>query len=46
MATAADDRIYQLHYLGGDGVSVTANLITDDDLGANNCIVSGYAVVS
>jgi hypothetical protein len=46
VATAADDRIYQLHYLGGDGVSVTANLITDDDLGANNCIVSGYAVVS
>ncbi len=45
-ATASDDRIYQLHYLGGDGVSVTANLITDDDLGANNCIVSGYAVVS
>ena len=44
--TASDDRIYQLHYLGGDGMSVTAHLITDDDLGANNCIVSGYAVVS
>ena len=41
----ADDRIYQLHYLGGDGASVTANIITDDSLGANNCIVSGYAVV-
>jgi len=43
--TASDDRIYQLHYIGGDGVSVTAQLISDDDLGANNCIVSGYAVV-
>jgi hypothetical protein len=45
VATAADDRIYDLHYLGGDGVSVTAQLITDDDLGASNCIVSGHAVV-
>lgn len=42
--TASDDRIYQLHYIGGHGVSVTAQLITDGDLGANNCIVSGYAV--
>lgn len=42
---AADDRIYQLQYLGGDGGSVTAHIITDDNLGANNCIVSGYAVV-
>jgi hypothetical protein len=43
--TASDDRIYQLHYVGGDGVSVTAHIITDDNLGTNNCIVSGYAVV-
>lgn len=43
--TAADDRIYQLHYFGGDGNSVTAHIITDDNLGTNNCIVSGYAVV-
>jgi hypothetical protein len=42
---AADDRIYQLQYLGGDGGSVTAHIITDDSQGANNCIVSGYAVV-
>ena len=44
--TASDDRIFQLHYLSGTGADVTAQLITDDDLGANNCIVSGYAVVS
>ena len=44
--TAADDRIFQLHYLSGTGADVTAQIITDDDLGANNCIVSGYAVVS
>ncbi len=44
-ASASDDRIYQLHYLAGNGADVTAQLITDDDLGASNCVVSGYAVV-
>ena len=44
-ATASDDRIYQVQYVGGNGVSVTAHLITDGDLGGDNCIVSGYAVV-
>jgi hypothetical protein len=43
--TASDDRIYEIDYLGGDGASVSVHLITDDDLGTNNCIVSGYAVV-
>lgn len=42
---ASDDRIFQLHYLAGNGTDVTAHLIADDDLGANNCVVSGYAVV-
>ena len=45
VVTAADDRMYEVHYLGGNGVSVTAHLITDDDVGTNNCVVSGYAVV-
>ena len=45
-ATASDDRIYQLHYIGGDGVNVSVHLITDDDLGTNNCIAGGYAVVT
>ena len=44
-ATASDDRIYDIDYLGGDGASVSVHLITDDDLGTNNCVVSGYAVV-
>jgi hypothetical protein len=44
-AVAADDRIYDVDYLGGDGASVSAHLITDDDAGTNNCVVSGYAVV-
>ena len=44
--TASDDRVYELHYIGGDGVSVAAHLITDDNVGANNCVVSGYAVVT
>jgi hypothetical protein len=43
--TAADDRIYELHYIGGDGTNVTAHLITDDDQGGNNCVVGGYAVL-
>jgi hypothetical protein len=45
-ADASDDRIFQLHFLAGNGADVTAHLITDDDLGASNCIVSGYAVVN
>jgi hypothetical protein len=45
VATASDDRIFQLHYLAGNGPDVTAQLISDDDLGASNCVVSGYAVV-
>jgi hypothetical protein len=45
VAAAADDRIFQLHYLAGNGADVTAQLITDDDLGPSNCVVSGYAVV-
>jgi hypothetical protein len=44
-ATASDDRMYDIDYLGGDGASVSVHLITDDDLGTNNCVVSGYAVV-
>jgi hypothetical protein len=44
-AAASDDRIYDIDYLGGNGASVSVHLITDDDLGVNNCIVSGYAVV-
>ena len=44
-ATASDDRIYNLQYLGGDGAIVSANVITDDEAGADDCVVSGYAVV-
>jgi hypothetical protein len=44
-ALTDDDRIFQLHYLAGNGADVTAHLIADDDLGASNCVVSGYAVV-
>jgi hypothetical protein len=44
-ASASDDRIYQVHYLAGNGADVTAQLSTEDDVGASNCVVSGYAVV-
>lgn len=44
-AGASDDRVYTVHYLGGDGTDITLHLITDDDLGSSNCIVSGYAVI-
>jgi hypothetical protein len=43
--TASDDRIYDIDYLGGDGAGVSVHVVTDDDLGTNNCVVSGYAVV-
>jgi hypothetical protein len=45
IVTAADQRIYELHYLGGDGTDVTAHLTTQGNLGANVCVASGYAVV-
>jgi hypothetical protein len=40
-----DNRVYQLHYSGGDGRVVSANLATESNIGADNCVVSGYAVV-
>jgi hypothetical protein len=45
-ASAAGDRVFQLHYLGGNGTDVTAHLIADDEVGGSNCLVSGYAVVA
>jgi hypothetical protein len=45
-ALPGPDRVFEVSYLGGDGASVTVHLITDDDLGTSNCIVSGYAVVA
>ena len=44
-ALPAANRSYRVHYLGGDGNSVTAHVITDDAAGTSNCVVSGYAVV-
>jgi hypothetical protein len=44
-ALAGGKRMFEVHYLGGDGASVTAHLITGEDLGPNTCVVSGYAVV-
>ena len=44
-ATAADDRIFQLHYLGGDGTSITAILTANQDVGGSTCVVSGFAVI-
>jgi hypothetical protein len=44
-AAAGPNRMFDIDYLGGDGTSVTAHLITDDDAGASTCVVSGYAVV-
>ena len=44
-AAAGPNRVFDVDYLAGDGTSVTAHFITDDDAGANNCVVSGYAVV-
>ena len=42
---AVDNRVYQLHYSGGDGRVVSANLATESTIGADVCVVSGYAVV-
>lgn len=42
---AVDSRVYQLHYSGGDGRIVSANLATESNIGTSICVVSGYAVV-
>jgi hypothetical protein len=44
--SAVDDRIYQLHYTGGDGRLVSASIATEGDIGGLDCVVSGYAVVT
>jgi hypothetical protein len=41
---SASDRIYNIVYTPASGDPVTANLVTEDDIGANNCIVNGYAI--
>jgi hypothetical protein len=44
-ALPGPNRVFDVDYLAGDGTSVTAHFVTDDDAGTNNCVVSGYAVV-
>lgn len=38
------DDVINLRYTGGDGRVVVAELVTDDDIGTNDCVVSGFAI--
>lgn len=38
------DRTYRIHYSAANNKSVTAFLATEDDIGDNDCIVSGYLI--
>lgn len=40
------DRIYNIHYSGGDGRNVSVQLVTEDAIGANDCIYTGFAIGS
>lgn len=41
---SASERQYLLTYSAADGRNVTATFVTEDTLGANDCIASGHAV--
>lgn len=43
-ATTTTERQYTLIYSAADGRNVTATFVTEDDHGASNCVVSGYAI--
>jgi len=43
-ASDGSDRQYTFTYSAADGRNVTATIGTEDDLGPNGCVVSGYAV--
>jgi hypothetical protein len=38
------DDVINLRFTGGDGRVAVAELVTDDDIGANSCVVSGFAI--
>ncbi len=37
------DRIYNVVYTAANGEVVTANFVTEDDVGTNDCVANGYA---
>lgn len=43
-AANSSDNVINLRYTGGDGRVVVAELVTEDDIGVNNCVVSGFAI--
>ena len=43
-AANSSDNVMDLRYTGGDGRVVVAEPVTDDTIGANDCVVSGFAI--
>jgi len=44
LAASSNDRLYDIVYNGGDGAVVSVQVVTDDDIGADDCIVGGHAL--
>ena len=42
----SSDRIYDIHYSGDGGQSVTVSVVTEDDLSGGDCVITGYAIGS
>lgn len=42
--TNSSDNVIEIRYTGGDGRVVVANLVTEDVIGGNDCLVSGFAI--
>jgi hypothetical protein len=38
------DFVYNIRYTGGDGRNVVVELSSEDDIGTNDCVVTGYAI--
>jgi hypothetical protein len=44
LTASSNDRLYDIVYNGGDGAVVSVQVVTDDDIGADDCIVGGHAL--
>jgi hypothetical protein len=42
----SSDRVYDIHYSGDAGQSVSVGVVTEDDLSGGNCVITGHAVGS
>jgi hypothetical protein len=41
---SSSDRIYSINYSGGDGRNVMVQVATEDNIGGNTCLYTGFAI--